>query len=237
MSGTSPGRGERQRRAVTLLPVLLILVSACVATSLPADAATGTAPTSVEVSSTPAPGSTVSFGSPVQYWAEAFSLQGHATPPGNIYISVGSKALCTATRVNSRWHGCIATNAPVGVDTVVGLYKGNATYAPSRGQSTITVVRAPTAISVASSLNPAPAGEPVSLTGTLSPVPARSHVTFTANGAVIPGCAKLPVDPTTGTAVCLTSFPSPGTVTLRAHYAGAMDYVGSASGILLQSVT
>jgi hypothetical protein len=90
---------------------------------------------------------------------------------------------------------------------------------------------------LASSLNPAVAGQSVVFTATVSPVPGSGSVGFTDSGASIPGCTAVPVDPSSGTATCTTTFADAGSYPIQAAYSGDSGDVGSQSPILTQTVT
>jgi hypothetical protein len=90
---------------------------------------------------------------------------------------------------------------------------------------------------LSSSLNPAEPGQQITLTATISPAPNAGSVEFADGGTTIPGCAEVPVDPTSGTAVCTAGFPAAGTAEILAIYSGDALYDGSESALLTQQVT
>jgi polyvinyl alcohol dehydrogenase (cytochrome) len=93
-----------------------------------------------------------------------------------------------------------------------------------------------TKMSVASSSNPAAAGERVTLTATVAPTPDAGTVAFTDGGKTIAGCGAVPVSAATVRATCTTSFKTKGSRAIVAKYSGDAYYL-AASGSLTQSVT
>ena len=63
-----------------------------------------------------------------------------------------------------------------------------------------------TAVSVASSANPATVGVPVTYTATVTPTPDGGTVAFFDYDGEIPGCGDQPVSPVTGTATCTQTY-------------------------------
>ena len=74
----------------------------------------------------------------------------------------------------------------------------------------------------------------VAFTATVAPRPAGSSVTFTSNGNTIGGCGNLAVR--AGVARCVVSFARPGTIVVRAAYAGDADEIGSTSKPVTENV-
>jgi hypothetical protein len=96
---------------------------------------------------------------------------------------------------------------------------------------------APTTTTLASSMNPTPAGQQVTYTATVSPVPDGGTVEFANNGVTITGCATDSVDRSNGTATCQTTYTATGSHPVTASYSGDSSYIGSASSTLTQTVT
>jgi alpha-tubulin suppressor-like RCC1 family protein len=81
-------------------------------------------------------------GQSVTYGATVAPVTG--TPTGTVTFTVGAVTLCTTPGLNGAGSGtCAATNAPVGTDTVVATYSGDATFATSTGTTTETVSAPP----------------------------------------------------------------------------------------------
>jgi alpha-tubulin suppressor-like RCC1 family protein len=101
--------------------------------------------TSTTATATPAASTS---GVTVTYGATVAPVTGTGTPTGTVTFTVGAVTLCTTPALNGAGSGtCTATNAPVGTDTVVATYSGDATFATSTGTTTETV-SAPPASSV-----------------------------------------------------------------------------------------
>ena len=66
----------------------------------------------------------------------------------------------------------------------------------------------------------------MTLTATVSPAPDGGTVTFQSGGVDITGCSAQAVDPTSGEAVCTTSFAA-GDHAIGANYSGNIDYASS----------
>src|SRR3954465_14390772 len=77
-----------------------------------------------------------------------------------------------------------------------------------------------TSLGLSPSRNPAPVGQPVTLTATVNPVPDGGTVLFSDRGEVMPGCAEVPVDTTTGAATCARTYTQTGNHAMSASYSG-----------------
>jgi hypothetical protein len=93
--------------------------------------------TTTVATATPA-GST--SGGAVTYGATVTPVSGTGIPTGTVTFTVGAVTLCTTPSLNGAGSGtCTATNTPVGTDTVVARYSGDATFGGSTGTNTETV--------------------------------------------------------------------------------------------------
>jgi len=117
------------------------------------------AQTNVSVSTSP----TASlYGGAVSYQATVTSSSG--TPTGAVTFATGSITLCTTDALVNDSGSCLASNAPVGSDTVTGTYSGDSKFAPSSGTSTLTVTGlAPASLTLTANPNPVPNGSNSSL--------------------------------------------------------------------------
>ena len=70
----------------------------------------------------------------------------------------------------------------------------------------------------------------------LAPVPAGGTVRFLIGTAVIPGCSAVAVNPSSGTAVCKTTFATAGVPQIQAVYSGDATVAGARSAVLGQTV-
>jgi hypothetical protein len=60
-------------------------------------------------------------------------------PGGTVVVTTGSTALCSATVSSGDVSTCVASNAPVGTDTITATYSGSSKFAASSGTTTLTV--------------------------------------------------------------------------------------------------
>jgi len=79
-------------------------------------------------------------------------------------------------------------------------------------------------------------GQSVRLMATVSPVPDGGTVRFLARGSTIAGCAAVPVDHSTGQAICTTRFARAGTIEISAIYSGDPSFAGSDSAAVTEAV-
>jgi hypothetical protein len=91
-------------------------------------------------------------------------------------------------------------------------------------QRMATSATTPTAISLASSQNPALAGDPIAYTATVNPTPDGGTVSFTDGSATIAGCASQPVNTSTGQATCTARYATIGHHNITANYSGDMNF-------------
>jgi Bacterial Ig-like domain (group 3) len=80
-------------------------------------------------------------------------------------------------------------------------------------------------------------GQPVTLRATVAPIPDGGTVRFLADGHAIPGCAAVPANPSTGTALCATRLPRAGQITIDAVYSGDQTFAASQSTSAVELVT
>ena len=76
----------------------------------------------------------------------------------------------------------------------------------------------------------------MTLTAQIAPVPAGGTVRFLIGTAVIPGCGAVAVNPSSGTAVCKTTFATAGVPQIQAVYSGDASVAGARSAVLGQTV-
>ena len=124
-----------------------------------------------------------------------------------------------------------------GTDSIVAMYQGSSTLAPSTSNTIHQVVNPDVSTTtVTSAPNPSTGGEQVTITATVSPAgpPAPTGtVGFTSNGTAISGCTAVTLN--SGTAQCVTSSLAVGTDAILATYSGDSNYGGS-RGSLTQIV-
>jgi hypothetical protein len=126
-------------------------------------------------------------------------------------------ATCTVTYPNQ-------TGSP---HVVTAAYIGDTYYLASASSALSEVVAAAssTATLLASSLNPAPAGDPVTYSATVSPVPDAGTVDFEDGGVAIAGCTAEDVNTATGLATCVVTY----TTTSGSPHSISATYSGDAT--------
>jgi uncharacterized repeat protein (TIGR03803 family) len=190
-------------------------------------------PTTTALTTSPNPSN---LGQSVTMTATVHAQTG-AIPTGNVVFESNGTQIGTVGLNNSGIAVLDYTGLPVGNDSLVAMYQGSATLAPSTSNTVHQVVdRDVSTTAVTSSPNPSTGGQQVVITATVSPAgpPAPSGtVGFTSNGTGISGCAAVVLS--SGTAVCTTSALPVGTDAIVATYTGDSNYAGS-SGSLTQIV-
>ena len=136
---------------------------------------------------------------------------------------------------------CTTNVLTVGVHSVSGHYNGSAHYVTGTSPIlTETVNQGSTTTVVGSSLNPSVSGQSVTYTATVTVVaPAAGTATGTVNfadgGVTIAGCGAKALT-AAGTAICSFTYPGAGTHSITAIYSGGVDFAGSTSPALTQTV-
>ena len=110
------------------------------------------------------------------------------------------------------------------------------TTSPASVTISYTLPVTATATALSSSANPSVAGQQVTYTATVSPVPDGGTVAFTDGAVTIGGCGAVPVDTSTGTAVCQATYASSGSHSITAGYSGDVLFEPSTSAPLSQTV-
>jgi len=143
---------------------------------------------------------------------------------------------------------CLA-NAPARAPTAgkVSLSATDSTANVTSPVDTLVINQAPTTVSLTTSPNPSTYGQTVTLTATVSLsgsgstlYPPSGTVTFN-DGLGTPVTAGLPTAPAFDTSVSQTSvgisaYPA-GTLSLQATYSGDIDYLGSSSTLVTQTIS
>jgi hypothetical protein len=125
--------------------------------------------------------------------------------------------------------------------TVTGPAMGAPTPAagaptPAAGATSAAPTPASTSLSLRSSAGRPVSGQSVQLMATVSPVPDGGTMRFLARGATIAGCAAVPVDHSTGQAVCTMRFARAGAIEIEAIYSGDPSFAGSHSAAVTEAV-
>ena len=190
-------------------------------------------PTTTTLMSAPNPSN---LGQSVTMTATVHAQNG-STPTGMVVFESNGVQIGTASLNNSGVAVLNYSNLAVGTDSLVAMYQGSSTLAPSTSNTVQQVVRPDaTMTTVTSTPNPSTGGEQVTITATVSPggPPAPTGVVgFNSNGTEISGCGAVTL--TSGTAVCVTSSLAVGTDTIVAAYSGDSNY-GPSQGTVVQIV-
>jgi hypothetical protein len=153
--------------------------------------------------------------------AGVFGTNG-VTPTGNVTYRLYSNGSCSTAPISTQTvflfgNGVVPQSNSTG-PLAVGAYSYQATYSGDSNYFASTGGCEPfsvgftqaTAVALGSSANPAVTGQRVTYTATVFPAPQGGAVTFTNAGVAIAGCGSVPVNLSTDTAVCQTSYPSAG---------------------------
>ncbi|MBV8078966.1 MAG: Ig-like domain repeat protein [Actinobacteria bacterium] len=182
------------------------------------------------------------FGQQVNLTATiSVNAPGAGTPTGTVSFTDGGQPVpaCQNLPVGTTLTAvCAVTPGAAGNHGFAAAYSGDAGFATSTGQLTVTVAPANTTTGLQSSLASPVPGQPVTLTATLSVnVPGAGTptgtVAFADGGNPIATCGAVPV--AGGTAVCATSFATAASHDLTAVYSGDGSFNGS-NGELPQTV-
>jgi Bacterial Ig-like domain (group 3)/RTX calcium-binding nonapeptide repeat (4 copies) len=177
---------------------------------------------------------TAVFGQPVTLTATVNSAAG--VPTGFVTFRAGTTVLGTAL-VDANGQATLTTLLGVGNATLTASFTGTGNFANSTSAAVaLTVTRAATAVSLASSVNPAATGQSVTFTATVSVLAPgvgtpTGTVTF-RDGNVVLGTAA--VVPFAGTARFTTSFAAAGGHAITAVYSGDASFVGSSQTLTEQ---
>jgi hypothetical protein len=154
-----------------------------------------------------------------------------AAATGTVQFMDGAMVLATMPLAG----GTVAispANMPVGTHSITVIYSGDATYAGSTSAvAVLTVIKATSTATLASSLNPSVVGQTVIFTAMVSPPIATGTVQF-LDGTTVIGTAAV-----SGTVVSVsTATLAAGTHSITAVYSGDTNYNGTTSAALTQTV-
>ena len=186
--------------------------------------------TTLESSSDPS-----AVGDPVTYTANV-----SPTPAGGTIAFTDNGASvpgCDTVAVDANGNGtCQVTYARVASRQITATYSGDANH---RGSASVALIQSVEIIAsgtaVASSANPATAGQQIVFTATVTPTPGGGTIGFTDGGTTITGCGAVPVDGT-GQATCQTTYTAAGSHSVVAVYSGDPGDQSSTSFTLTQAV-
>jgi large repetitive protein len=164
------------------------------------------------------------------------------TPTGTVTFMDGASTIagCIAQPMIGGVAPCSSVYAVVGVHAVTAVYSGDANYASSTSPIlTQTVIQGATSTLVTSSVDPSVSGQAVSYTATVTALAPASGTpsgtaTFMDGATTISGCIAQPL--IGGVAVCTFSYAGVGTHAISAVYGGDVNFTGSTSPSLTQTV-
>jgi Ca2+-binding RTX toxin-like protein len=175
---------------------------------------------------------TAVFGQAVLLRATVNSAAG--TPTGTITFRDGNTVLGTAP-VNANGQATLAVSLGAGAHALTASFAGTGGFTDSSsGAAAVTVSRAATAVTLASSVNPVPVGQAVTFTATVrgpagAGVPTGT-VTFLVGNTVV---ARVTLD-ANGQARLRRSFWSRGLFAVRAVFSGDAHFAGSSRSLTMQ---
>ena len=169
------------------------------------------------------------------------SLTGNAgTPTGTAAFKDGGSVIagCGAVALSGGTATCTTSALTAGTHNITADYSGDSAYNAATAGPISQVVNAPKAtplVGLASSANPATAGQSVTLTATVSggAGTATGTIDFRNGSTSIAGCAAVALS--AGSASCSTTFAA-GTYNLTAVYGGNAAYNGATSPMVTQTV-
>ncbi len=181
--------------------------------------------TSTTLTTTPNP---TMYGAPVTLTVTASPTS--ATGP--VQFNNGATVLGTTNLVNGQARLTVA-NLPVGSDSLIAYYSGDATHAGFTSLIvTQTVTKASASVALTSSKNPSPVGQSVTFTAAVTPNSATGTIQF-LDGSTVLGSAPL----SGGAASLSLSTLSVGTHSIKASYSGDASYLTATSAVLRQTIS
>jgi hypothetical protein len=170
---------------------------------------------------------TISFGQSVSFTASVSP----ASATGTVQFLDGVTVI-GAVALNGGSASLVVGNFAVGTHTITASYGGDGgTLASASAAVSVTVVKAATAVGLASSSNPSLNGQAVTFNAVVSPATATGTVMF-QDGATVIGTVAL----NNGSAALSVSNLAVGSHSITAVYVGDANYNGATSAALTQSV-
>ena len=155
-----------------------------------------------------------SQGSPVTLTANVSAdIGGRGSPAGSITFYNGSTVIAAGVHLTTGTASFTTTTLPPGIDYLTCTYSGTATFAPSTCNTVaVTITQSSSAITLTSSLNPAPSLTPITFTAQVAPG-SSGTIIFNVNGQNITTTPN-----TAGTSSTSTSSLTPGSYLITATY-------------------
>ncbi len=153
------------------------------------------------------------------------------SPVGSITFYNGSTVIDMGAELQSGATSFTTTTLPPGIDYLTCSYSGNSTFAPATCNTVAVIItQSSAAISLTSSLNPAPALTPITFTAQVAPG-SSGTIVFNINGQNISTTPN-----SAGTSSTTTSSLAPGTYLITATYYATPNAL-TAEASLSQQVT
>ncbi len=188
--------------------------------------------TTLSASSNPAPvGEAITYtvqvspipdGGTIDFSHRGTALPGCRAVPVN--TSTG-KATCTDTYQVKGWRSIVAT------------YSGDAKYQRTSSAVLTEKIGTATRTRLSAAINPVSIDQPVIYSAQVRPVPDGGTVSFTDNGTTITGCSVVPVNASTGKALCHSSYSVTSVHSIIATYSGDTIFRASTSANLKEGIT
>ena len=175
------------------------------------------------------------YGQSVIFVVTVIAESGTATPTGSVTLLDGSDAVGSTALASGA--GVVAdADFSAGSHTITAQYSGDGNFAGSTSPPVIEAVdQSATSVQLTSSANPSLLGQPVTMTATITPASGTGEtgtVTFAGPDGTL---GTAPVD-TTGAAALAVSTLAAGDTPVTATYSGDVNFAGSGSAPLTQSV-
>ena len=188
------------------------------------------APTTTVINSSSSNPST--YGQPVTFTATVTSSAGAGTPTGIVTFEQAPGTVLGTGTLSSSGVATFTTTATQlngGTDKILAIYSPDQTHAKSTSPTfTQTVTPQATATALTASPNPSTLGQSVTLTATVTATVGTptGNVIFRANGAILGTVALV-----NGVATMNYSFPSKGSITVKASYQGSANNAQSSNSL------
>ena len=179
------------------------------------------------------------IGAPVTFTATVTGSSGTATGTVDFRDGGASIAGCNAAALANGSATCTASSLSVGGHSITAAYGGDARYLAATSEplnQAVDAARSSPNVTVASSRNPANAGETVTFTANVDGAagPGTGTVAFRDGGSALPGCDSVPLSG--GTATCAATALGVGTHAITVAYGGSSAYTANTSASLSQVV-
>jgi large repetitive protein len=165
------------------------------------------------------------------------------TPTGTVTFMDGATTItgCIAQPMVGGVAPCTSVYAGVGVHAITAVYNGDSDFTGSTSPIlTQTVSQGATSTLVSSSADPSVSGQDVTYTATVTALSPASgtpsgSASFMDGASTISGCIAQPL--IGGVSTCSVAYPGVGSHAITAAYSGDLNFTGSTSPILTETVS